>query len=85
MKEDKILKSHIIEVVNNQIRDNDPKETKITYKRLIDQGYSEKESKELIASVVMTEIYDTLKNNEMFNEKRFISRLEKLPDLSWLD
>ena len=35
------LRKAILEVINNQIRDNDPPETKLTLIRLQDQGFSE--------------------------------------------
>ena len=48
MERNKFLKKEIIHVVNNQLKNNDPKETKITYKRLLNEGFSEKKAKELI-------------------------------------
>ena len=45
------LKALILEVVDNQIRDNDPPITKQTIKRLRRKGYSRKEAKEMIGSV----------------------------------
>ena len=85
MKKNKHLKAHIIQVVNNQLKNNDPPETKITYERLLNKGYSEQEAKELIGTVVTTEIYDTLKQMKPFNESRFVSRLKQLPDTSFLE
>ncbi|RCW74995.1 SEC-C motif-containing protein [Saliterribacillus persicus] len=73
------LKAQVFEVVNNQIRDNNPKCTKRTFHRLIDLGYSESESKELIASILIEEMYDVMKNNEEFNESRFCEKLDLLP------
>jgi hypothetical protein len=76
------LKESLLEVVNNQLRSNDPPETRQTFDRSIDEGYSEKEAKELIGHVVTSEIFDVLKNQEPFNIKLFVKALNKLPKLS---
>ena len=75
------IKKHIIEVVNNQLRDNDPPETNETLQRLISEGIPEKEAIELIGSVVCYEIFHVLKSNKPFNETRYVSALKKLPSL----
>jgi hypothetical protein len=77
------LQAAIIEVVENQLRNNDPPQTGQTFKRLIEAGHSEKEAKRLIACVVSAEIFDVLKKNEPFNLDRFIQCLNKLPAMPW--
>ena len=52
------LQAAIIEVVENQLRNNDPPQTGKLFKRLIEAGHSEKEAKRLIACVVSAEIFD---------------------------
>ena len=52
------LKKLILEVVDNQLRENDPPVTRESYNRLIDAGYSVSEAKEKIGAVVIEEIYD---------------------------
>ena len=46
MKTNLHLKNAIMEVVDNQLKSNDPPETCQTYDRLISEGYSKKEAKE---------------------------------------
>ena len=75
------LKGAIIQVVENQIKSLDPPETKKTYDRLINMGYSEIEAKELIAIVVTSEMFDVLKKKELFNKDRFVNALNGLPKL----
>ena len=77
------LQAAIIEVVENQLRNNDPPQTGQTFKRLIAAGHSEKEAKRLLACVVSAEIFDVLKKNEPFNLDRFIKGLNKLPAMPW--
>ncbi|WP_374724241.1 hypothetical protein [Calidifontibacillus erzurumensis] len=74
------LKSHILGVVENQLKLDEPKCTKETFNRLIDMGYSETESKEMIGRVLVVEIFDILKNKNVFNEKRYAKNLSLLPD-----
>jgi len=75
-----ILKSTILQVVDNQINSNNPPETRETYDRLIKLGYSSDEAKRLIGIVVTAEIFDVMKNQEMFNKERFVDSLKKLPE-----
>ncbi len=80
MKENPYLKTAILEVVENQLQANDPPETKQTYDRLIAEGYSDKETRRMIGRVVVTEIYDIMKEEKPFNLERFIANLHELPD-----
>ncbi|WP_010678006.1 hypothetical protein [Bacillus timonensis] len=73
------LKSKILEIVDNQININDPKCTKETLERLVNSGLSEVESKEMIGRVLVEEMYDLLKNQVPFNEKRYEEKLSMLP------
>ena len=73
----------ILKVVENQIRDNDPPETRQTLRRLIKEGFSREEALELIGTVVVHEIYNILKQNENFDRKRFVAALKQLPKLPY--
>ena len=75
------LRASIIGVVNNQLKDNNPPETKVTLKRLLDEGFTEKKAKELIACVVTAEMFDTMKNHKPFDHQRYVAALNKLPEL----
>lgn len=77
------LQAAIMEVVENQLRNNDPPRTRQTFRRLIEAGYSEEEAKRLIGCVVSAEIFDILKKNEPFNLDRFVKALNKLPEMPW--
>ncbi len=71
----------ILEVVNNQIGANNPPETKQTLGRLIAEGFSKAEAKDMIACVVLSEMFDMLKGEEVYNEQRYVAALNKLPDM----
>ena len=83
METNPYLKAAILEVVNNQIKNNDPPETKQTFNRLLNEGLSKNEAKRLIGCVVSSEIFDILKKKEKFNQTRFVKALNKLPTLPW--
>lgn len=76
----KKLKSTVLEIVENQLKINEPICTRETFDRLIKLGYSENQTKEMIASVVVEEIYDVMKNQVVFNEERYCEKLSQLPD-----
>ena len=79
----KQMRKMFLEIIDNQIRDNNPPETKQTLDRLISENFSEEEAKEMIGCVVISEIFDVLKSNKEFNEQRYIDALNKLPEQPW--
>lgn len=68
------LKAAVFDVVENQMRDNDPPETKQTYDRLVQDGQSDEDAKRLIGCVVVSEIFDILK------KKQALNKLPELPE-----
>lgn len=72
------LKRTILAVVNNQLRENNPPITRMTLERLGKLGYTEEIAKEKIAAVLIEEIYDVMKNNEVYNEERYSRKLRAL-------
>lgn len=72
------LKRSILEAVDNQLRDNNPPIARMTLERLKQSGYTEKIAKEKIASVLLEEMYDVLKNKEAYNEERYSRKLRAL-------
>ena len=74
------LKAAFMEIVENQIRDNDPPETRQTLNRLIAQGISPENARLYIGQAVCVEVWDTLTNQRMFNEERFLRNLKNLPE-----
>lgn len=76
--ENQRLKKLVIEVVDNQIKDNNPPSTKEAYEKLQEFGFTKTEAKERIASVVAEEIWYVMHENQPFNEKRFNEKLMNL-------
>ncbi len=80
MKSNEIVRKEILKVVDNQLKTNNPPETKLTLERLKDLGYGENEAKRLIAQCVAIEIYRVMKDKIPYDNKRYISNLNKLPE-----
>jgi hypothetical protein len=71
----------ILEVVENQVANNDPPETRATFQRLVGLGYSEMDAKKLIGCCVACEIYSVMRPGGGFDRERFVAALEQLPDV----
>ncbi|MCA9079882.1 MAG: hypothetical protein KDA58_04955 [Planctomycetaceae bacterium] len=80
-----IVRAAILEIIENQMCDGTPPETKQTYDRLIADGHSHDDSMKLIGCVVSSEIFDVLKENQPFNQERYVAALHALPRLPWDD
>jgi hypothetical protein len=76
-----VVRTAIFEVVENQLRDGTPPETKQTFERLVAEGYSEREAKRLISIVVTHEIFGILKRTGPYDEVRYVAALQRLPKL----
>ncbi len=72
------LKAAILEVVENQIREGDPPETRQTLERLLAAGYSRKQAIEMIGSALVEEIWAIMHENKPFDRARFTALLEQL-------
>jgi hypothetical protein len=75
-----ILRAQMFSIVDNQMESNDPPETKLTLDRLKKEGCSEEEARQFIAQCVAYEMFGVLKNQEEFNEERYIRNLKNLPE-----
>jgi len=78
------LGAAIMEVVDNQLRDGTPPETRQTLDRLLADGHTEEEARRLIACAVTSEIFDVLKNHQPYDEARYLAALHRLPTLPWV-
>lgn len=73
----------IVEVIENQLAENNPPETKQTLERLNKGGESRENAIRYIACALSVEIYGALNNNEPYNNERYINNLKALPELPW--
>ena len=79
MESNEIIREQIFEIIKNQIENNDPPETNLTFNRLIKEGYSKSDTEKLIAQCVIVELFDIMKNGNTFDEKRYLKNLNQLP------
>ncbi len=77
----KRLKAAFLEIVDNQLRDGDPPETRQTYERLLAEGHSDEDARLLIGNLLVHEIYDMLKRRRTFDQAGFVANLARLPQL----
>jgi len=79
MKINTELREQIFQIIENQIKNNDPPETALTFKRLKKEGFDDFTVKQLIGQCVAVEIYNVMKYKKPFNEERYINNLKNLP------
>jgi hypothetical protein len=76
------LRTVILEIVDNQIRNHDPPEALATYERLIGQGHSDEEARRLIGCVIASEMVGIVNERREYDRRRYLAALEALPRLS---
>jgi hypothetical protein len=79
MKPNQIAREALMEALENQLKGNNPPETRKTLQRLKAMGYSEEEAKNLIGQCLATEIFHVLKYKQPYNNERYIGYLKNLP------
>ena len=72
------LQKLVFEVIENQIRDNDPPETKATWDRLKSAGYSDLQIKKMIGGVFIQHLYHVMKDGVPMDTEKYVQDLERL-------
>ena len=75
------LRRTILEAVDNQLREDDPPETRQTLERLMAEGHSREEAITLIGQALSVEIYEVMKSGLPYNQERYLMALGSLPNL----
>ena len=75
------LAAAILEIVDTQLRDRTPPETHETFDRLIGMGYTPEGARQLLAHVVVREIFTVMARGERYDAARFVAALRRLPAL----
>jgi hypothetical protein len=78
MSNDKTLRDAMLDTVLKQINDNDPPEARDTYDRLIDEGASNSQALNLMATALREEMTHMLDNKAEFDNARYGKRLAKI-------
>jgi len=71
----------IVEIIENQLRENTPPETKKALKRLMKLGESRENAIRYISCALSVAIFEALKNETPYNEDRYLKNLKALPKL----
>ncbi len=74
------MRDKIFEIINNQMKANDPPEVNETFKRLKKMGYADFVTKQLIGQCIAVELFNIMKFKKPFDEKRYIKNLQNLPE-----
>lgn len=72
------LKKEILKVVDNQLKANDPPCTGWAYRELLSAGYTAAEAKERIGSVVLSQIYDCVKESKPYDETAYETAMREM-------
>jgi hypothetical protein len=75
------LAAAVLEIVDTQLRERNPPETHQTLERLVAAGYSPEGARQMIAHVVVREIFTVMARGERYDAARFIAGLQRLPVL----
>lgn len=73
----------VIQAIKEQIRLDDPPETKVTFDRLRRDGHTKEEVYQMLGCVLISEIYEVLKQERVFDKDLYVQRLRALPKLPW--
>ena len=73
----------VIQAIKEQIRLNEPPETKETFDRLRREGHAKEEVYRLLGCVLTSEIYDVMKHERVFDRDLYAQQLRALPKLPW--
>lgn len=68
-------------IVEKQISDGTPPETKQTYDRLIGEGQTHDDAMGMLSTVFVYEMNNGLKEQKPFNDTRYVEALNALPEL----
>jgi hypothetical protein len=81
----KKVRKTLFKVIENQMKMDNPPETKETFHRLRAAGYSRKESMRLLACVLLVELNDMIRDNRLYDEATYVKKLTALPEMPWED
>lgn len=75
------LRAAVLQLVEKQLSSGNPPETRQTLERLVEAGYSREGAINLIATAVVSEIFDVMARGEAYDAARYYAALARLPRL----
>ncbi len=79
------LRDAVLQLVEKQLTTGNPPETRRTLERLVGMGYSPEGAVNLIATAVVSEIFDMMARGEAYDAYRYRAALDRLPRLPGSD
>ena len=76
----KAIRQAVEEIIDNQLKANDPKETKQTLDRLIKEGISIENARKYIGQCILVELFYAYKHKKPFRAGRYKQNLLNLPN-----
>jgi hypothetical protein len=78
-RHDPLLHAALMQMVDRQIADNDPPETRETVDRLLAEGFSPEYIRRMIGLLIIRELNEGMVFQTPFNQERFVEHLRRLP------
>jgi hypothetical protein len=75
------LRDAVLKVLDEQLAKNQPRELRTTLERLVGLGYSREGARELLAHVLVSEIFAVMTRGERYDQARYLAALDRLPTL----
>ncbi len=82
-EEGRFAAAALTEAIENQIRDGTPPATRATLERLIASGESRENALRYLACALAVEIFEIRRDQQPFNEARYVELLDALPALPY--
>ena len=76
------VQAAMLEAVENQLQADEPAEVRLTLRRLVDSGMSDRQARLYIAMALLFEMNEVLRTQAPFDEGRYVASLKRLPLLS---
>jgi hypothetical protein len=73
----------LLTAIDAQMKANEPPETLQTLVRLMEAGHSRDQAMKLIASALIAEVTNVLRENSSYDRDRYVANLVRLPKLPW--
>jgi hypothetical protein len=73
----------LLTAIDAQMKANEPPETLQTLVRLMEAGHSRDAAMKLIASALIAEVTNVLRENSTYDRDRYVANLKRLPKLPW--
>lgn len=78
-----LARAAILEAVETQIEEGEPRETSETLERLVAEGYPREEAIRLIGCVLASEMFEIMQQEREYDRARYVQALSRLPHLPW--